>query len=137
MTGSCHCGNLRVELETKRAPADFPVRACQCTFCRRHGALSISDPQGRLTFRVADEQALVRYRFGLKTADFLICARCGVYTGAMFVEGDRAWAVVNLNVLDDRAAFGAPEPFSYEGEVAEDRQTRRRARWTPAVISSS
>jgi hypothetical protein len=137
MTGSCHCGALRVDFETQKTPADFAVRACQCTFCRRHGADSISDPQGRVTFRVADESTLVRYRFGLRTADFLICARCGCYMGAYFAEGDRAWAVVNANVMDDRAAFAPPQPFSYEGEAIEDRQTRRRARWTPAAISSS
>ena len=25
------------------------VRACQCSFCRRHGAKTVSDPNGRLT----------------------------------------------------------------------------------------
>src|SRR5262245_54009530 len=116
MTGSCHCGNLRVELETKLAPAEFQVRADQCSFCRRHAALSITDPQGHVSFRVADERALSRYRFGLRTADFLICTRCGVYVGAIFVEPDGAWAVVNVNVLDDRAAFRSAEAVSYDGE---------------------
>ena len=137
MTGSCHCGNLRVELQTARRPADFAVRACQCTFCRRHGSTSISDPQGQVTFRVADRSALVHYQFGLRTADFLLCARCGCFMGAYFADDGGAWAVVNGNVMDDRAAFGPAEPFSYEGEDAAGRQARRRQRWTPATISFS
>jgi hypothetical protein len=135
VTGSCHCGNVRVELQTARSPADFQVRACQCSFCTRHGVRSISDPNGHLVIHVADESDLLRYRFGLRTADFLICTRCGVYIGAMFVDGDRGLAVLNANVLDERAAFGAPEPFSYDGETAESRQARRRSRWMPATIS--
>ena len=137
MTGSCHCGNVRVELETARTPAQFELRACQCSFCRRQGSTSISDPQGHVTFRVGDPAALVRYRFGLGTADFLLCGRCGVFLGAYFADDEGAWAVVNGNVMDDRAAFGPATPFSYEGEDARSRQARRRQRWTPATISSS
>jgi hypothetical protein len=110
------------------------VRADQCSFCTRHGARSISDPKGQLTLFVEDESLLSRYRFGLRTADFLICARCGVYVAAIFSEEDRSWAVLNCNVLDERAAFGASEPVDYDGETVESRQTRRRARWTPARL---
>lgn len=132
--GACHCGNLTVELETERAPAETQVRLDQCSFCTRHGARSISDPKGRLTIRVLDETALVRYRFGLRLADFVICARCGVYAAAMFVEPAGTWGVLNCNVLDDRAAFGAGEPVNYDGETPEARQARRRARWTPTRL---
>jgi hypothetical protein len=134
LRGSCHCGNLAVELETEHPPAQMQVRADQCSFCMRHAARSISDPKGRLTIVVEDERLLSRYRFGLRTADFLICARCGVYVAAIFSEEDRAWAVLNCNVLDKRAAFGAAEPVDYDGETVESRQTRRRARWTPARL---
>jgi hypothetical protein len=134
LKGSCHCGNLTVELETARSPAEIQVRNDQCSFCTRHAARSISDPNGVLTLRVADANALIRYRFGLRTADFLICGRCGVYVAATFAEADRAWAVLNCNVLDERAAFGPGEPVDFDGETVETRQTRRRARWTPARI---
>ena len=45
--GGCHCGALRVEFET-RAPEELPLRECQCTFCRRHGALNTVDANGRV-----------------------------------------------------------------------------------------
>ena len=87
-TGSCHCGNLKLEFETMLEPAALPLRACQCSFCRRHVALSTSDPAGSVRVSVADASLLQRYRFGLGITDFLICRRCGVYLMAiMEIDG--------------------------------------------------
>ena len=46
----CHCGAVHVELETDTDPADIEVRECQCSFCRAHGAVSASDPNGRIRY---------------------------------------------------------------------------------------
>jgi hypothetical protein len=136
LRGSCHCGNLSLALETRRPPEELPVRACQCSFCRRHAGLSTSDPDGeaRIAAREPGETSL--YRFGMKSADFVICRRCGVYVAAVMREGDRTWAVLNLNALDDRARFtAAPQPMDYEGEDLAGRMARRKARWTPATFT--
>jgi hypothetical protein len=126
--GGCHCGALRYALETELPVAQLPLRACQCSFCRHHGARSTSDPQGWLEFEVRDPGQVTRYQFGLKTADFLICARCGVYVGATI----RYHAVINANTLDDVAQLTQPEtPMDYDGEDAPARAARREARWTP------
>jgi len=132
LTGSCHCGLNTVELVTQKTPEAFEVRACQCTFCRIHGALSISDPAGRLTYVSPGPGALLEYRFGLKLADFLICSRCGSYLGAYMSDETGSYGVLNLNVLTDRDRFASPRPMVYEGESNADRLARRRARWTPA-----
>ena len=132
--GGCHCGALRYALDTALPIAKLPLRACQCTFCRHHGALSTSDPAGALRFDVRDASKVTRYRFGLKTADFLICAGCGVYVGATIEDEGRRWAIINANTLDDVAQLTqAPEPMNYDGEDEARRQSRRRARWTPLV----
>ena len=129
--GGCHCGALRVTFETARAPAEIQRRACQCSFCRSHGALTMSDPDGAMRID-AKADALVRYQFGLKTADFLLCSRCGIYLGAMYIDGDEAWAIVNSNAMHERDAFsGAVEKISYDGETPGSRGTRRKAKWTP------
>jgi len=131
--GGCHCGNLRYALETALALDQLPLRACQCSFCRHHGARSTSDPAGRVRFEVKDAAQLTRYRFGLKLADFLICARCGIYVGATMVEGGRAYGIINANALDDAAHLTqAAEPMDYDGEEATRRQARRASRWSPA-----
>ena len=47
----CHCGVLTARYRTAVAPEDWSVRACQCSFCRGHGAQMTSDPAGSLEFR--------------------------------------------------------------------------------------
>lgn len=132
--GGCHCGALTVTFESSLAAASIERRACQCSFCRSHGALTVSDADGALRID-ADPGALVRYRFGLKTADFLICARCGVYVAAIFGEGEDYWGIVNANVLHDRAAFAAPiATISYDNETPSSRGERRKQRWTPVEV---
>jgi hypothetical protein len=43
--------------------------------------------------------------------------------------------VVNVNCLDDRAAFtAAPSTPDYEGETAEARLARRAQSWMPAAL---
>src|SRR5436190_940430 len=76
------------ELRTALVPAQWNIRACQCAFCRAHAALSCSDPNGTLAFVERETGVLARYRFGLKTADFLLCMRCGVYNGATIETPD-------------------------------------------------
>jgi hypothetical protein len=129
--GGCHCGALLVTFESALAPEAMQRRACQCSFCRAHGALTASDPDGALRFD-AEAGALIRYRFGLKTADFLICARCGVYVGAIYGEDDELWGIVNVSALHDRSAFTAPiAEISYDNETVSTRGERRKRRWTP------
>ena len=133
--GGCHCGNLTVRFETARPPADFSVRSCQCSFCRRHGTRTIADPAGRMHLTVRDPAQLSRYRFGLKTADFLVCRECGVYVGATYHEGGRSWSLVNAPVLAERDLFGQPAtPTDHDAETAPARRARRRSSWTPTTF---
>jgi hypothetical protein len=135
LTGGCHCGNLTVRFDTMRAES-LPIRECQCSFCRRHAARNVSDPEGQLTITVQDAAELSRYRFGKATADFLLCRRCGVYVAAYLAAGDSGFATVNTNVLTDGSAFArAAEPVSYDDEDLDARIARRRRRWTPAALS--
>lgn len=132
--GSCHCGALGFVFETAVPPGRWSVRACQCSYCRKQGAYYTSDPAGSVRFQHTDASQLARYRFGHKTAEFVFCVRCGGYLGAVTEEDGQPLMVINLRVLDPAPA-GLPEaqPMSYEGETTGDRNTRRRARWTPVV----
>jgi hypothetical protein len=136
LRGACHCGALEVELHTDLATNEIGVRACQCSFCRLHGALSASDPKGNVTFRARDPDGLARYRFGLKLADFLLCKLCGGYVGAYMEEDGHGYAVVNINAFAARDRFPAPQAMSYDGETVEQRLARRRERWMPARLES-
>ena len=133
LSGQCHCGAVRVSLEGAAA-ADLPLRACQCGFCRRHGAVSTSHPDARIT--IAGE-TLTRYRFGQKRSDFLICAECGCYVGAA-TQIDGGWyAILNVRGVDLPGFDGRePQPMVYEGETPDERTARRKARWSPATIAA-
>ena len=82
LEGGCHCGAITAVFETALAVETIDVRADQCGFCRRHGAKTVSDPAGRLTLRFA-EAAVRRYRFGARSADFLVCSDCGAYVASV------------------------------------------------------
>lgn len=128
-TGQCHCGALRLRFETALPLAP---RACQCGFCRRHGARTVSDPAGAAELKVAADA--IRYRFATGTTDYLICARCGIYVAAAAEIDGRCFATLNLNAFDDPRLDLAAEPVSYAGETADAKAQRRRARWTPARL---
>lgn len=135
MDGKCHCGAVRVDFVTEQAANDLAVRTCQCTFCRKHGARTVTDPEGRLTVRFAREDAVRRYGFGPRTAEFLLCAECGVYLCAVAEVEGLHYATLNINVMDDRAAFSEnDQPVVLDGETVDERIARRARAWTPARI---
>jgi hypothetical protein len=134
LTGSCHCGAIRATLYATKPASELEVRACQCSFCTRHGARTVSDPAGRCRFEI-EGVALSWYRFETRTGTSLICNRCGTYAGVMLEDGDNVWSVLNVRGLGihefaDRAA----EPRTYDGETRGQRIARRKAMWTPTEI---
>ena len=132
--GRCHCGNLEVGFESRRPPEELLVRRCACSFCRRHGARYVSDPNGAVRIRVRDPARLIRYRFGHRSAHFLVCGACGVFLGAVITRNGASAAVINVNTLEEPESFGAePAAFDYEAEDEAERLARRAARWTPLV----
>ena len=133
--GRCHCGSLEIELHSALAAAEFEVRADQCGFCRRHRSRAISDPDGQAIVRVHRSEHLQRYRFGLRTADFLLCRNCGVYVAAFMPDGEAGYAIAIVNALDNAESFtGRPAPVDYDAEDLERRLERRRRNWTPARL---
>ena len=131
--GRCHCGAIGFIFRTSQPPARWAVRACQCSFCRGHGARTIADPAGSVTFEIAEVSRLRRYRFGTRSSDFLICGSCGVYVAALLTSDNGQFATLNINTI--RAPLDVPEavPVSYEGESSQQRQSRREQRWTPVA----
>ena len=82
---------------------------------------------------IADESQVQRYRFGLKTADFLVCRTCGTYIAAVLTTSRGAFATVNINAMQDAVDVREAEPMSYEGEAHTERLRRRERNWTPVA----
>jgi hypothetical protein len=129
--GGCHCGNLRIAFETSL----IELRACQCTFCRKHASLAVTDPAGHLTIPTAHGKSLGRYVFGLRTAEYLICKTCGVYVAAVTMGESEPRGIAIVNCLDDRRQFTRPPiAVDYDAESRDQRLERRRRRWTPVTV---
>ncbi len=132
--GSCHCGAITIAYTSEKKPEEMRVGRCGCSFCRRHGARTMGDPTGSVEFRSAPN-ALSRYRFGLGITDYLLCAHCGAYVGAVMPEEKGAIGIVNVNSLDIRDTFDAAPPLHhYDGEDEARRRSRRRKFWMPATV---
>jgi hypothetical protein len=132
LQGSCHCGRLRIEFSTDQDPADFAPRACDCSFCRKHGAAYVSDPAGRLSVS-AREGVLRKYLQGSNTAEFLLCGQCGVLVAVTFGHDDRVYGAVNVGCLDGKTGFRAPVPASPQMLGAEEKVSRWLELWIPDV----
>ncbi len=72
MTGSCHCGRVRIEV--RGAPTT--VLVCNCSICTRKAYLHWIVPREHVTV-VAGEDALATYTFGTGVAQHRFCRVCG------------------------------------------------------------
>ena len=132
LRGSCHCGNIAVSAGLTRVPQQCQPRACDCTFCRKHGAAWLSDPQGSLEIHIADAGDLSRYRQGAAIAEMLLCRRCGVLVAALW-QGPSLYGVVNARVLDAREEFPPAQPVSPQRLSSEAKASRWQSIWFPRV----
>jgi hypothetical protein len=132
-SGSCHCGSVTLEIELSAPAARFTPRACDCEFCRKHGACYVSDPAGSLLLRLRAEQHLGRYRQGSGSAEMLLCRNCGVLVGAVHRDEQCLRGVVNVNALSAPIEFAAALPVSPKSLTAQQKVQRWRELWFPEV----
>jgi len=134
INGRCHCGNISFTLDWKPEPTEIPARACTCSFCTKHGGVWTSCPSGSLKVVVKEPLRASSYAFGTKTAQFHVCADCGVVPLVTSRIDGRLYAVVNVN------AFEGVDPSmlrrasaTFEGESEEERLNRRKRNWIADV----
>jgi hypothetical protein len=74
---SCHCGAVVLELDLPDGVVD--PRRCNCSMCRRKGAIVAAVPLAGLKV-IKGADALRVYQFNTKTARHYFCSSCGIYT---------------------------------------------------------
>jgi len=74
---TCHCGSVVLELDLPDGIVD--PRRCDCSICRRKGAVVGSVPFSGLKI-VKGQDVLRLYQFNTKTAKHYFCSVCGIYT---------------------------------------------------------
>jgi hypothetical protein len=74
---ACHCGAVVLELALPNGVVD--PRRCNCSMCRRRGAIVASVPLEGLKV-VQGSDMLRLYQFNTRTARHYFCSVCGIYT---------------------------------------------------------
>jgi hypothetical protein len=132
--GKCHCGNIAFSLTWEPSPAEIPARACTCSFCTKHGGVWTAYPAGALKIVFQDRSLVSSYAFGTRTAEFHVCARCGIAPVVTSRIDDRLYAVVSVNALEGvDPALLRRSPANLEGESTETRLARRKRSWIADV----
>jgi hypothetical protein len=96
LEGACHCGQVKW---TYGLPLES-VTACNCTVCRRYGALWAYGYLGEGITVTGDVKAYTRGR----TINFNFCTGCGCvcyYTGKSKDENGRLRMAVNTRMISD------------------------------------
>jgi hypothetical protein len=76
-TGSCHCG--AIVFEVRLSGGLGKLRRCNCSLCRRKGAVMAGVPLDDLrVIRGADKLSL--YQWNTMAAKHYFCSVCGIYT---------------------------------------------------------
>src|SRR5699024_8193196 len=97
-TGSCHCGGIAFKLD---APLG-KVHDCNCSMCRRRGALLGFFPRDAFTL-TTPEAAMGTYRFNQEAIAHRFCRTCGIAPFSEGVDPSSGARIVAVNVrcLDD------------------------------------
>jgi len=117
--GKCHCGAVQFEVDLENGLED--LRRCNCSLCRRKGAIMASVPSDRLRV-VRGADMLTVYQWNTRTAKHHFCKVCGIYThhqrrsnpslfgfNVACIEGVDPFALGEIRVGDGAAQTLAPQ----------------------------
>jgi hypothetical protein len=132
--GHCHCGNISFALNWEPDPAQIQARACNCSFCTKHGGVWTSNPSGSLEVSIKEPSLVSNYAFGTRTAQFHICSRCGIVPVVTSRIDGHLYAVVSVNAFEGvDPSLMRRAPASFDGEETPDRLARRKRNWIADV----
>lgn len=134
IAGGCHCGNIIFKLEWPSDKPQIGRRECGCSFCQKHAAAWTSHRDAKLHVTFDDATRVSRYRFGTKTADFHVCAICGVPPLVTCEIDNALFGIVNVNTFEPTNGVSfTTTATDFEGEKVDDRLARRQQNWIPSV----
>jgi hypothetical protein len=75
--GACHCGGVEFEVSLEKGLEN--LRRCNCSLCRRKGAVMAGVPVEGLKV-IRGQDLLTLYQWNTGTAKHYFCKVCGIYT---------------------------------------------------------
>lgn len=107
---TCHCGNIELELSLPNGL--ISPRRCDCSLCKRRGAVVASVELKDLRV-IKGQEKLGLYQFNTNTAKHYFCMNCGIYThhqrrsnpsqfgfNVACLEGVNPFELGNVKVMD-------------------------------------
>jgi len=94
--GSCHCGNVRYEVQGEFDAA----MECNCSICSRKGYLLWFVPRTAVTLSTPLE-ALSTYTFNKHVIRHYFCPQCGCAPFGMAMNNGTEMAAINVRCLED------------------------------------
>jgi hypothetical protein len=76
-TGKCHCGAVEFQVDLKDGLGE--LKRCNCSLCRRKGAIMAFVPIERLKV-IKGANMLALYQWNTGVAKHYFCRTCGIYT---------------------------------------------------------
>ncbi|MBU2862239.1 GFA family protein [Reinekea forsetii] len=74
---NCHCGAVKIRFDLPNGLEE--LRRCDCSLCRRRGAIAASVSLSGIQI-IKGKERLKLYQFNTKTAKHYFCDTCGIYT---------------------------------------------------------
>lgn len=102
--GSCHCGAVKFRFRSE--PIERGIR-CNCSICRRRGALMSSRYYAPDEIEIQGMDALRTYHFGDLLVNHRFCGTCGIHP---FGDNEvkKGHIRVNLGCVDGLDTFAMP-----------------------------
>ncbi len=111
-SGSCHCGKIQFEVNLPNGLID--PRRCNCSMCRRRGAI-VASVELKDLILLSGEQSLSLYQFNTHTAKHYFCSNCGIYTHHQRRSNPALYAF-NIACLQGVDPFVLAQVPVYDGE---------------------
>lgn len=106
--GACHCGTVKFEIDSPVTPA----ARCNCSLCRRKGALMTPAFEVDKLRILEGEDALTLYQFNSRVAKHYFCRHCGIYPFHQTRRDPKLWRA-NIGCLE------GVDPYALEVSVAD------------------
>lgn len=111
--GQCHCGSVKFSVKLPNGLID--TRRCNCSMCRRRGAVVASVELKDLSV-IEGQDTLSLYQFNTNTAKHYFCSKCGIYTHHQRRSNPELYAI-NIACLEGVDPFVLKNVPVLDGEI--------------------
>lgn len=111
----CHCGDVEIEVTFDNGLEN--IRRCDCSLCRRKGAVMATVPVANLKV-INGKENLTLYQWNTMVAEHYFCKKCGIYTHHKRRSNTNEYGI-NIACIEGINPYGYSEVSIGDGNVNE------------------